>query len=1393
MHCVSQARPDQDSVPAHHASIRQKDLLALPASEQDRELADFAGRVRLWADRLAAAGGGGPHTVSVEVPVFKGGWVMPCIESVLYQTSTSWSLSIRWDGGDALSRRILEVLQALDHPRIHVYFGENRGIAYNRRFLTEHSGGEFIIPLDDDDMLGLDAVEKFLAAARERPWSGIIRARRDFIDEVGRPVQSDPWFPFEPRHYQYGMVQDVFNHSQPTLISRAAYERTSGWEGFEEFRFAGEDCDLYIKVEEVAPIELLDEVLYFYRISDRRTSLILTDSAAFEMWRRLADAGIARLGLPLKRTNERPPFTYERTERPPADQAAVEVVVFPAGDAAARNDAFARTTKPLVCFIRSGIALAPEALDHLLRVMNEHVADMVGLGGGEPETATASWLSSAVLLVRREVVKAVGGFEPGRGDVIADKDFSLKARQRGFTLVRTRASGLGGQPEAEAASTEDAEWLLAKWIDHDGALVSVDGAGVGYKALYDKGCALASEGRFRDAARVLNWVTKLRPQFSWGHHSLGDALFQLERWESAAAAYRRAIELKADVSWTHHHLGNTFAKLERWQDAVESYRNAIEIEPEVASAHRNLGLALMRLGHFEEAANAFGNAVARDGSDFWSLYGRADAWSGLSRWRDAVDAYEEAIAVRADVAWSHLSLGTALMQLERFDEAVASFRTANSLQGDLGLNELGQALLKLKRWEEALQAFDQALTQAPDQFWPHYGRGDALSGLERWLDAAGSYERAIALQPDVPGPHLNLGTALAKLEQWTAAAAAFRRAIEVEPGSALAHVNLANALTKLDQWAEAVDICERAAGLSADSFWAHQIRGVALLKLRQWERSEAALRRAIELNPDFGWSYHYLGDGLVQQERLEEAAAAFRRATELEPQLYWAHNNLGETLLKLRRPAEAVEACLGAIAARPDLSGAHHNLGDALVKCGRWEEAAAAYERADEITPAWSRRDVGPGVAELEGWLERQASPAVSAHAAPSPGHPKVLFVLDSDYGELTTAMYLLLGQQLAHQTRLLLPPRLHVVNQHSLPGRTAVYQSLDEVLEAVDAYEPAVVVLASGYLFPIHEIFLPDALETLVTALKSRGCRVVTTDPFLGLLSGLGTTTSISIDIPENASPQLVRIKEQQDRRLIENFTRAVAILRGLPHLYPVFPARPDAEPRTDEVDPVSFFNPELLLAERGETPVPAADRSRSGDQPQWVFVLASRDYEVQVIFHGKPWFIELLAGKIEEAVRAGRHAVFIGPYGCVQALIERLAAMNGGAVREGVTLLTFCPFKRFSALLLNAEYVFYWNALSHSMFLRLFNGLPVFLFDQGHLVRNVVPLYERIVDWYYQGWEPIYLDQEQALDPAALAPLAEDYRRAADAMAAPLRRSPPPAALLQRLAAHRPDTLVP
>ena len=440
--------------------------------------------------------------VSIETPVFKGKWLTRCIDSVLTQSSMNWTFSLVWDGGDDESYTVLKELEQQNLPNVRVYFEENRGIANARHFLSERTQGDYILPLDDDDVLTADAVEKLLAFAEAKPWSGIVRGRRKFIDEEGRVVDEEPWFPFEPRHYQHGMVTDVFNHSQPYLINRKLYNRTAGWAGFEDFMFAGEDCDIILKLEELGSIELIDEVLYYYRLNPNRASDTLEVKGAHEMWRRLADMSISRIGLPVKRSNEIPPYTYERLPQPRPDKSMIDFVIpvtaenddskqakrhldmlqgygitedaihfvtrRESGEAVCYNHSLQQTSRPLLCLLDEGVLLEdPDLFDTMLNVMHERSADVLGpkilnnegailsadpyfdadqqpvsRGHGSLDVSQfdyisqAKWLPAEFLLVRREVMNAVGGFDEAyECRQITSADFCLKARLRDFKCL----------------------------------------------------------------------------------------------------------------------------------------------------------------------------------------------------------------------------------------------------------------------------------------------------------------------------------------------------------------------------------------------------------------------------------------------------------------------------------------------------------------------------------------------------------------------------------------------------------------------------------------------------------------------------------------------------------------------------------------------------------------------------------------------------------------------------------------------------------------------------------------------------------------------------------------------------------------------------------------------
>lgn len=305
-------------------------------------------------------------------------------------------------------------------------------------------------------------------------------------------VDQEPWFPFEPRHYQHGMVTDVFNHSQPYLIKRSLYDQTAGWEGFEDFMFAGEDCDIILKLEELAPIELLNDVLYYYRLNSKRASDSLEVEGAHEMWRRLADQSIARIGLPLERKNDVPPYVYERLPRPLPDKAMIDFVISHGGGlrgfknkrrhlkvlksfgvtadaihfvkmekngaAASYNQGFAQTARPLICFLDEKVRIQdPKVFDTMLAIMHEQLADIIGPKIHSPKgvvCSAAPYFNDDQLPVSR----SPGEGDENQFDYISDAQW-LPAQ---FLLARREVmNAVGGFDEGYGCSAiESADFCL---------------------------------------------------------------------------------------------------------------------------------------------------------------------------------------------------------------------------------------------------------------------------------------------------------------------------------------------------------------------------------------------------------------------------------------------------------------------------------------------------------------------------------------------------------------------------------------------------------------------------------------------------------------------------------------------------------------------------------------------------------------------------------------------------------------------------------------------------------------------------------------------------------------------------------------------------------------------
>ncbi|HTD82314.1 MAG TPA: hypothetical protein VK648_00830 [Gemmatimonadaceae bacterium] len=403
-----------------------------------------------------------------------------------------------------------------------------------------------------------------------------------------------------------------------------------------------------------------------------------------------------------------------------------------------------------------------------------------------------------------------------------------------------------------------------------------------------------------------------------------------------------------------------------------------------------------------------------------------------------------------------------------------------------------------------------------------------------------------------------------------------------------------------------------------------------------------------------------------------------------------------------------------------------------------------------------------PGGRAIETWLESLCTSRG--------GNGHVLFILDNDFGELTTVMYLVLGQECLGDARILLSPRLYEKNHDTLPGRIALWTSEEDLVQAIETFQPAVVVFASGYLMPVHRLLTAAALERLCELARRHHAVVVTADPFLGLVSQWSGRVEqlISIDIPEHASESLITVKQSADRMLHTALAEAERVLRNVPHLYPSYTDMDGLETAIEDNRNLSFFNDALLL--------PPEIRAVRSDH--WMFVVSEADYATQVMFLGSIEFARIVASLLTQTARLGRDAIFVGPNELVDLVNLTLAGTH-----ERIHLLRYCSFRRFLSLLLSAEYSFYWNVVSHSILMQLWNGRPVILFNRGHLARAVPAIYDRVIAWYYQGWEPPYLDHNAALSLSVLEAAVAGHAQQRDRIMERFRRAPSPSALLSSL----------
>jgi tetratricopeptide (TPR) repeat protein len=401
-------------------------------------------------------------------------------------------------------------------------------------------------------------------------------------------------------------------------------------------------------------------------------------------------------------------------------------------------------------------------------------------------------------------------------------------------------------------------------------------------------------------------------------------------------------------------------------------------------------------------------------------------------------AVEDRTALQG-LALVHLQLGEAAPATEILT------RLARKNPKDIQTRRLlAQALVAKGQPDQAVRELEEARATAPNDLELAFAQASAYLGLKKPELAARLFALIVEARP-LPQTHVLIGRTYRDFGEYERARAELRAALKQDPRVRRARYYLGNITVKEKGMAgleEAIPEFQAELKLTPQDPLANLELGMALVDTQRFEEALPPLEIAARSDPPQGRTLYYLGRAQLGVDHRAEAVASLRRALELverqgagADQLRVIHNQLGQALRRFGQAQEAAThfaeserlSAQGSDAAReqlaryqantPDpeaardpvapvieaspldglppservelkgrvtagLARSYLNLGVMRAQGERFAEAAALFEKAAGVDPAFPKVQYSLGVAYFNaGQFEKATGPLARALA----------------------------------------------------------------------------------------------------------------------------------------------------------------------------------------------------------------------------------------------------------------------------------------------------------------------------------------------------------------------------------------------------------------------------
>lgn len=209
-----------------------------------------------------------PPLVSVIIPAYNAAaFIEKTLISVLSQTYKNMEVIVVDDGSGDRTTDIVTAISQQD-PRVILFQQPNLGVAKARNSAIRHAQGEFIAPIDADDLWHPQNIEKQVQCLLKTDSSvGLVYAWSVDIDEQDLPIGEFRASTIENNVYKTLICHNFIGNASAAVMRRDCLEKIGGYnEQFREQDAQGcEDWELYLKIAESYQFRVVPEFLIGYR------------------------------------------------------------------------------------------------------------------------------------------------------------------------------------------------------------------------------------------------------------------------------------------------------------------------------------------------------------------------------------------------------------------------------------------------------------------------------------------------------------------------------------------------------------------------------------------------------------------------------------------------------------------------------------------------------------------------------------------------------------------------------------------------------------------------------------------------------------------------------------------------------------------------------------------------------------------------------------------------------------------------------------------------------------------------------------------------------------------------------------------------------------------------